>query len=91
MKTSEFVKTVTYGGQVINVGLDDYGQSYFLEWIDEDGKAHIIGCGTYTTDYMYVIESLFGDPIQCVSYGLKDKCATFGAHGYCIRCPRVKE
>lgn len=90
MKTSEFIKTITYGGQVINVGLDDYGQSYFLEWIDGDEKAHTIGCGTYNTDYMYTIEGLFGDPIQCVSYGLKDKCTVPGAHGYCIRCPRRK-
>ena len=37
MKQEEYIKTIVYNGQMINLGNDDHGQTYFLEYA-EDGK-----------------------------------------------------
>ena len=64
MKPEEYVTTIVYNGHMINVGEDDYGQQYFLEYLDEDGTLEIAGCGSYNNNYMEVVEVLFGDPIM---------------------------
>lgn len=72
---------------MVNVGMDDYGQQFFLEYFDEDTHKLIeVGCGAYNTDYHYEIERLFGSPKQCASYGV-GACELIFAHGYCNRCP----
>lgn len=88
MKKEEYVTTVVYNGHLINVGIDDYGQQYFLEYL-KDGKLEEVGCGAYNSEYMQEIEYLFGEPKQCVSYGRnpEDTCEFWGAHGYCAKCP----
>lgn len=60
MKKSEYVKTVNIKGQEIHIGKDDYGQCYFVEWVDEDGP-HEMGMGTYNEsimeDLLYIFDS----------------------------------
>ena len=85
MTHGQYVKTVIYNGHMVNVGLDDAGQCYFLEYLDDDGKLAEISCGAYNHDYQYFIEYLFGKPKLCVHYGV-GPCATYGAHGYCNSC-----
>ena len=38
MKPDEYIKTLNVGGKEIKLGLDDYGQCYFIEWVDDNGK-----------------------------------------------------
>ena len=75
---------------MINVGLDDYGQQYFLEYV-EDGVLKEAGCGAYNEHYMEEIEYLFGSPTQCVVYSehMPTQCAHRYSHGYCAHCPNV--
>ena len=62
MRREDYVETVIYNGQMINVGIDDYGQCYYLEFVDKNtGKLTEVGCGTYNSDYMGEIEWLFGE------------------------------
>lgn len=60
MTDEEYIKTLTVNGQKIDLGLDDYGQQYFIEWEDEEGK-HESGLGAYNLDYMSSILHMF-DP-----------------------------
>lgn len=91
MKPEEYVKTVMYNGYMINIGLDDDGQQYFLEYINDEGKLVEDGCGAYNTNYQKIIERLFGTPSLCVLYEnlLKSNtlCEQYFAHEYCIYCP----
>lgn len=86
MDTTEYVKTIVYNGRMINIGLDDYGQQYFLEYAGDDGQLEYYGCGSYDYDYQRHLEALFGHYTQCVSYKA-DSCKTIFAHGYCPSCP----
>ena len=68
MKQSEYVKTVIYNDRMINIGLDDYGQTYFIEYA-EDGELKEECVGSYIEDYEDYIEYKFGDPeINCLIY-----------------------
>ena len=91
MKPNEYVKTITYNSHMINIGLDEAGQQYFLEYIDKNGKLIKQGCGTYNHDYQFEIERLFGEPKCCVLYQACSKdvsvCHQHHSHGYCIQCP----
>ena len=45
MKTSEYVKTIVVYGKMVNVGMDDAGQQYFIEYVNANGElvaVHII-------------------------------------------------
>lgn len=61
MKKSEYVKTIVLDGKMINVGLDDYGQCYFFEFVDKNGELKEMSCGTYCFDYMQEIKDYFGN------------------------------
>lgn len=61
MDTNEYIKTFTINGQDIKLGLDDYGQCYFIEWEDEQNNVQTLGLGTYNFRYMEEIYYLF-DP-----------------------------
>ena len=68
MKQDEYIKTVVYNGRMINIGLDDYGQTYFLEYV-EDGELKEECVGPYVTDCEDYIEYRFGNPeINCHIY-----------------------
>ena len=61
MKDSEYVKTFNINGKEIKLGLDDYGQCYFIEWVDDFGNTQETSLGTYNFRYMEDIYYLF-DP-----------------------------
>lgn len=93
MKKEEFVTNFAVGDKLISVGLDDYGQCYFIEWA-EDGEIKEESCGSYNTDYKGYIEYRFGDPIKdCPYYSSNDlfsetlkNCDNKNMFGYCDRC-----
>ena len=51
MKTSEYVKTIVVYGKMVNVGMDDAGQQYFIEYVNANGELAEMGCGSYNFDY----------------------------------------
>lgn len=68
MKQEEYIKTIVYNGIQIDVGIDDYGQTYFIEYL-EDGQLQTECVGPYITDYEDYIEWRFGRPeINCPIY-----------------------
>lgn len=65
MKKEEYIETVVLNGKMYNVGIDDYGQQYFIEYIDIHGKLVEFGCGAYNPYYLDVIDfidSEMGEP-----------------------------
>lgn len=61
MTREEYVTTFTINGKRADVGIDDYGQCYFLEW-EENGEKQEVSLGTYNTE---IVEGVFYylDPI----------------------------
>ena len=88
MTKEEFVKSIEYNGIKIDIGEDDYGQQYFLEYTDRNGKIHEIGCGAYNTNYMDIIEAELGVPkLNCEYYEKETICSQY-AYGFCYKCPK---
>ena len=90
MKPEEYVKTIAYNGHMVNIGNDDYGQQYFIEYVDDDGNLCEVGCGAYNFEYMEVVEHLLGKPELCDKYNKHNfecPCETTLDHGYCYKCP----
>ena len=58
MKRDEYVKTIVVYGKMVNVGMDDYGQQYFIELVNEDGELIEVGCGAYNFDIEDVAKSI---------------------------------
>ena len=91
MKKDEFVKSGVYNKHMYNVGLDDYGQQYFIEFLDEEtGKLLEVGCGAYNDNYIGELERLFGTPEECEHYDAPKfddagYCKNVMLHGYCGR------
>jgi hypothetical protein len=90
MKQDEYIKTIVYNSHMINIGLDDYGQTYFLEYV-EDGELKEECVGAYVTDYENYIEWRFGEPeINCPIYRTvvttdKERCA-IPYRPFCLKC-----
>ena len=63
MKQNEYIKTIVLDGKMINIGLDDYGQCYFFEYV-KDGALKEVSCGTYCPDYMQEIKDYFGVEVE---------------------------
>lgn len=63
MTREDYIKTIiTKNGIKVDVGLDDYGQCYYIEWIDPvTKKMNTVGCGTYNPNYSDAIKTLVGD------------------------------
>ena len=59
MTKEEYVKTFMICGVKVELGLDDYGQCYFIEWIDKNGEKKSTGLGTYNFHYLEAIYALF--------------------------------
>lgn len=87
MTREEYIKTVVYNGHMINIGMDDNGQQYFLQYVEGDQLIEV-GCGAYNENYQSYIEHLFGEPEQCVLYHTLDTCDQILAHGYCSKCSK---
>lgn len=90
MKQEEYIKTIVYNGQMINLGQDDVGQTYFLEYV-EDGELKEECVGAYVTDYQDYIEWRFGNPeINCPIYydvvTTDTKCCTKLDQAFCDKC-----
>ena len=93
MQRDEYIKTVVFNGIMINVGLDDYGQTYFIEYI-EDGELKEESVGSYIADYEDYIEWRFGDPeINCPIYHkittTDTECCETKAKSLCIECRKA--
>ena len=90
MKQEEYIKTIIYNDRMINIGIDDAGQTYFIEYV-EDGELKEACVGSYVMDYEYYIEDKFGDPvIDCPVYNevttTDTECCPYRDKGYCYRC-----
>ena len=51
MKQSEYFKTIVVYGKMVNVGVDDTGQQFFLEYVNDRGELVEVGCGAYNSNY----------------------------------------
>ena len=93
MNRNEYVETLVLNGKMINIGQDDAGQCYFVEWVDDDGELMQESCGTYNFHYKKYAEYKFGNPeSDCVYYSTQDmfncdsNCAHRNEFGYCDKC-----
>lgn len=62
VKKDEYTKSYKYENNVIHVGMDDYGQSYFLVF-EYKGEVKELGCGTYC-DYWDALEYVFEEMLS---------------------------
>ena len=93
MLKDDYVNSIVVGDKLINIGLDDYGQCYFIEWA-ENGESKQESCGSYNTDYKSYIEYKFGEPekdcpfydsIYLITEETKN-CSNRDKFGYCDKC-----
>ena len=61
MKANEYFKTIVVYGKMVNVGMDDPGQQYFLEYVNDNGELVEMGCGAYNFDYERHSREIWGD------------------------------
>lgn len=52
MIKEEYIGTIELNGTVVNVGIDDYGQQYFFEFINKDGEKETLGCGAFNINFL---------------------------------------
>lgn len=90
MKQEEYIKTIVYNGHMINIGIDDAGQTYIIEYL-EDGQLKEECVGPYIPDYEDYIEWRFGIPeINCPIYNdvvtTDTECCTKLDKSFCLEC-----
>ena len=90
MRQDEYIKSIAYNDRMINLGLNDAGQTYFIEYL-EDGELVEECVGAYITDYEDYIEWRFGNPeINCPIYNdvvtTDTKCCTKLDKSLCFKC-----
>ena len=90
MKQNEYIKTIIYNRCMINVGISDAGQTYFLEYL-EDGQLQTECVGPYVADYEDYIEWRFGRPeINCPIYHevvtTDTECCDTLDKSLCLKC-----
>jgi hypothetical protein len=51
MKQEEYVTTIVVYGKMVNIGMDDCGQQYFIEYVNDSGDLVEVGCGVYNHNY----------------------------------------
>ena len=92
MGVDEFVNLIEYNNKLIAIGLDSFGQSYFVVYKDEEsGELVTNPIGTYVADVDDYIEWRFGEPTLCDKYndgGDETSCEHRGSKGYCDRCKK---
>ena len=64
MKQEEYLKTIVFNGRMINIGLDDNGQCFFIEYLDEYDNLKEESCYGYTSYEIY-LEDRFGGCEKC--------------------------
>ena len=52
MIKEEYIGTIELNGTVVNVGIDDYGQQYFFEFINKNGEKETLGCGAFNINFL---------------------------------------
>lgn len=64
MKKEEYIKTIKLkNGLKIDIGLDDYAQAYFIEYLDKSGVLKEECCGTYNPWQIYILDR-FGEKYE---------------------------
>ena len=58
-KNDTYVETLVVNNKMINVFMNDPGQCYWFQWIDDNGMIQSMSCGTYCFDYKNIIEDFF--------------------------------
>jgi len=59
MRKEDYIKTIKVNGYTVDIGLDDYGQCYYFEYVDKNGKLQEVGCGSYNFNYEQEIKDYF--------------------------------
>lgn len=90
MKQEEYIKTIVYNDKMINIGIDDYVQTYFIEYA-EDGKITTECVGSYIGDCEGYIEWRFGNPeANCPIYNdvvtTDTECCSKLDKAFCDKC-----
>ena len=52
MTKEEYIGTIELNGIKVDVGVDDYGQQYFFEFINKDSEKETLGCGAYNINFL---------------------------------------
>lgn len=52
MTKEEYIGTIELNGIKVDVGIDDYGQQYFFEFINKYGEKETLGCGAYNINFL---------------------------------------
>lgn len=56
MTKDEYIKTYNIAGKEVKLGIDDYGQCFFIEFLNDEGELEEVCLGTYNID---VIEDIY--------------------------------
>jgi len=56
MQREDYAETLVIDGRLVPVGLDDYGQCYYFEYVDENGQLQEMSCGSYNFNYKQEIK-----------------------------------
>lgn len=59
MKKEEYVESLIINDKIVEVGMDDYGQCYFFNYLDEDNNIKSVCCGSYNPYYKDEIAGFF--------------------------------
>ena len=63
MRKEEYVESVKVGDIKVDIGIDDYGQCYFFEYLD-NGELKEVCCSPYNLLYMEEIASYFNVKVE---------------------------
>ena len=58
MKREEYIKTIVVYGKMVNVGMNDYGQQYYIEYLNDNGEIVEVGCGAYNFEVEDIAKSI---------------------------------
>lgn len=61
MNKEDYIKTIVVNDKEIKLGLDDYGQCYYIEYLNDKNEIETTSLETYNTYYMEEIYYMF-DP-----------------------------
>ena len=56
MKREDYIESKVINGYLVNIGIDDYGQCFYFEYLGKDGELKEVSCGTYNLEYMDEID-----------------------------------
>ena len=75
---------------MVPLGIDDNGQTYYFEYLNDKGELVEECCGAYNNGYLSYIEYRLCEPeIDCPIYKdqiLSQNCKDRFSHGYCDKC-----